>query len=178
MTKKSLSLSKVYQTLEPGPVVLLTTSLNGKPNVMTMSWHMMIDFEPPILACVVSNRNYSFKALKKTRECVINIPTVELATKVVKVGNSSGRSIDKFEEFQLAQEPASLVKAPLIPECYVNLECKVVDIKMATKYNIFILEVVKAWITPSKKRALTIHHCGQGAFVVDGKLIKLPSKMK
>ena len=164
--------------LEPGPVVLVTTSLKGKPNVMTMSWHMMVDFEPPILACVISNRNYTFNILKKTKECVINIPTVELATKVVKVGNSSGRTIDKFKKFQLTQEPASFVKAPLISECYVNLECKVVNMKMATKYNIFILEVLKGWITPSKKRMRTIHHCGQGIFVVDGKLIKLPSKKK
>lgn len=178
MTKKDLSLARVYQTLEPGPVVLVTTSLKGKPNVMTMSWHMMVDFEPPILACVISNRNYTFNILKTTKECVINIPTVELATKVVKVGNSSGRTIDKFKKFQLTQEPASLVKAPLISECYVNLECKVVDMKMAAKYNIFILEVVKGWINHSKKRARTIHHCGNGVFVVDGKLIKLPSKMK
>jgi hypothetical protein len=50
--------------------------------------------------------------------------------------------------------------------------------KMAAKYNIFILEVIKAWITPSKKRPLTIHHCGNGVFTVDGKIIKLPSKKK
>lgn len=178
MKKKALALSQVYRMLEPGPVVLVTTSLKGKPNVMTMSWHMMMDFEPPLLACVISNRNYSFNILKKTKECVINIPTVELAAKVVKVGNSSGRTIDKFEKFQLTQEPASIVKAPLISECFVNLECKVIDMKMATKYNIFILEVLKGWITTSKKRMHTIHHCGEGIFVVDGKLIKLPSKMK
>lgn len=164
--------------LEPGPVVLVTTSFKGNSNVMTMSWHMMVDFEPPILACVISNRNYTFNILKKTRECVINIPTVELASQVVKIGNSSGRTIDKFKKFKLTQEPASLVKAPLISECYVNLECKVVDMKMAAKYNIFILEVLKGWISSSKKRARTIHHCGQGVFVVDGKLIKLSSKMK
>lgn len=178
MKKKALSLSKVYQSLEPGPVVLVTTSHKGKPNVMTMSWHMMVDFEPPIVACVISNRNYTFNILKKTKECVINIPSVELADKVVKVGNSSGRTIDKFREFQLTPEPASFVKAPLISECFVNLECKVVNMKMATKYNIFILEVLKGWVTTSKKRMRTIHHCGYGIFVVDGKLIKLSSKMK
>ena len=178
MTKRPFSLSEVYRILEPGPVVLVTTSLKGKSNVMTMSWHMMVDFEPPILACVISNRNYTFDILKKTKECVINIPTVELAAKVVKVGNCSGRTTDKFKKFQLTQEPASLVTAPLISECYVNLECKVVDMKMAAKYNIFILEVLKGWKTPSKKRARMIHHCGKGIFVVDGELIKLPSKMK
>jgi len=178
MTKKSLPLSKVYQLIEPGPVVMVTTSLNGKANIMTMSWHMMIDFEPPILAIVMSDQNYSFNNLKKTKECVINIPTVDLALKVVGVGNTTGSKIDKFKKFKLTQEPASQVKVPMISECYANLECKVIDMKMASKYNIFILEVLKAWIAPSKKRPLTIHHCGNGVFTVDGRVVKLPSKKK
>ena len=177
MAKKTLPLSKVYQLLEPGPVIMVTTC-KGKPNIMTMSWHMMIDFEPPLIGLVMSNRNYSFKALKETKECVINIPTVELAEQVVGVGNTSGAKVDKFKKFHFTQEPAEYVQAPLIGECYANLECKVIDMKMATKYNIFIVEVVKAWITPSKKRQRTIHHCGNGVFVVDGKIIKLASKKK
>jgi len=66
----------------------------------------------------------------------------------------------------------------MIGECYANLECKVVDMKMAEKYNIFIVEVLKAWVTPSKKRQRTLHHCGNGVFTVDGKVIKVPSKKK
>lgn len=178
MAKKNLPLSKVYQYLEPGPVVMVTTSRKGKANIMTMSWQTMIDFEPPILACVISDQNYSFKFLTSTKECVINIPTVELAPKVVGVGNTTGSKVDKFEKFQLSQEPATHVKAPLLSDCFVNLECKVIDMHMAKKYNLFVLEVVKAWIRPTKKRPLTIHHWGKGLFVVDGKTIKLPSKKK
>ena len=178
MAKKSLPLSQVYKLLEPGPVVMVTTSLKGQANVMTMSWHMMIDFEPPIVGCIISDRNYTFNTLKKTKECVINIPTAELATQVVAVGNSSGLDVDKFEKFHLVQEPALEVGAPLLTECYANLECKVIDTKMVSKYCMFILEVVKAWIRPSKKRARMIHHYGEGVFVVDGERIKLPSKMK
>ena len=176
--KKSFPLSKVYQLLEPGPVVLVTTALKEKTNIMTMSWLMMIDFEPPIIGFVMSAQNYSYDFLKASKECVINIPTVELASQVVGVGNTSGRKVDKFKKFQLTQEPASQVNAPLISECYANLECKVIDTKMATKYNIFILEVLKAWVTPSKTRPRMIHHCGNGVFVVDGKIFKLPSKKK
>jgi len=69
-----LPLSKVYQLLEPGPVVLLATSSGGTANVMTMSWHMMVDFEPPLVACVVSSGDHSFAALRKAKECVIAIP--------------------------------------------------------------------------------------------------------
>jgi flavin reductase (DIM6/NTAB) family NADH-FMN oxidoreductase RutF len=83
---KHLPLSKVYQLLEPGPVVLLTTAYQGRANVMTMSWHMMVDFEPPVIACVVSEADFSFTALRATKECVIAIPAVELAPKVVAIG--------------------------------------------------------------------------------------------
>jgi flavin reductase (DIM6/NTAB) family NADH-FMN oxidoreductase RutF len=178
MAKKALSLSKVYQLLEPGPVVMVSTSHKGKANIMTMSWHMMVDFEPPIVAIVMSNRNYSFKALKATKECVINIPTVELIEQVVEVGNTTGSKVDKFKKFKLSPVAACHVDVPMVGECYANLECKVVDMKMATKYNIFILEVLKAWITPSKKRPLTIHHNGNGVFTVDGYVIKTASKKK
>jgi len=138
----------------------------------------MIDFDPPIVGCVISERNYTFGILKATKQCVINIPTVELAAKVVGCGNTSGRTVDKFQAFHLTPTPASLIAAPLIAECYANLECKVVDAKMVAKYNFFVLEVLKAWIDPSKKRPQTIHHLGKGAFMVAGKTIKLPSKMK
>jgi flavin reductase (DIM6/NTAB) family NADH-FMN oxidoreductase RutF len=178
VVKKSLLLSKVYGLLEPGPVVLVTTYSKEIANIMTMSWHMMMDFEPPIVGCVISNRNYTFDILKVTRECVINIPTVELAEKVVGCGNTSGRTVDKFKVFGLTQVPASYVRVPLIDECYANLECKVIDGKMVSKYNLFILEVLKAWIDPCRKDPQTIHHRGRGAFIVAGETVKLPSKMK
>lgn len=171
-------LSKVYQTIEPGPVVLLTTAEKGRANVMTMSWHMMVDFEPPLIACIVSEGDYSFAALRATGECVIAIPAVELAPKVVKVGNSSGRDIDKFASFGLTPVPAERVAAPLIAECFINLECQVTDTKLVDKYGLFILEVLKAWIDPKQKHAKTIHHHGYGAFVVDGETIKLKSRMR
>jgi len=178
MTKKSYPLSKVYCLLEPGPVVMVTTAREGQANIMTMSWHTMMEFEPPIVGCVISNRNYTFDILKTTKNCVINIPTVELAKQVVACGNTSGRRIDKFKAFDLTPAAASCVAAPLIVECYANLECKVMDARMVTKYNFFILEVLKAWIDPLRKAPRTIHHLGKGEFMVAGRKIKLPSKMK
>jgi flavin reductase (DIM6/NTAB) family NADH-FMN oxidoreductase RutF len=164
--------------LEPGPVVLLTTARKGRANVMAMSWHMMIEFEPPQVACVVSGNDYSFVALRSTGECVIAVPARKLASKVVKVGNSSGRDIDKFEAFGLTKLPASRITPPLIADCFANLECKVTDTRLVNKYNLFILEVLKAWIDPAQKDPKTIHHCGYGTFVVDGETIKLKSRMR
>jgi len=175
---KDLPLSKVYQLLEPGPVVLLTTARKQRANVMTMSWHMMVEFEPPLVACVVSNADYSFAALRATKECVIAVPAVQLASKVAKIGNCSGRDLDKFAAFGLTPVPAQRVAAPLIAECFANLECRVADTRLVNQYNLFILEVLKAWIDPAQKKPKTIHHQGYGKFVVDGETIKLPSKMR
>ncbi len=178
MAKHSYPLSKVYGLLEPGPVVLLTTAHKGKANVMTMSWHTMMEFEPPLVGCIVSERDFSFEALTATRQCVLNIPSAEMAEKVVGCGNTSGRSEDKFASFGLTPVPASLVDAPQIAECYANLECRVVDTRLVNRYNFFVLEVVKAWIDPACKNPHTLHHRGRGVFMVSGKTIKLPSKMK
>jgi flavin reductase (DIM6/NTAB) family NADH-FMN oxidoreductase RutF len=178
MPKKSFPLSKVYGLLEPGPVVPVTTTCQGRRNIMTMSWHTMLDFVPPLVGCVISNRNYSFRLLKATKECVINIPTVEIAKKVVGCGNTSGADIDKFKTFCLTPVPAARVVAPLIRECFANLECRVADTSMVAGYCLFVLEVIKAWIDPAKKNPRTIHHLGHGTFMVAGKKIKLRSKMK
>ncbi|MGO9769169.1 MAG: flavin reductase family protein [Roseiarcus sp.] len=174
---KDLPLSKVYQLLEPGPVVLLTTARNGRANVMTMSWHMMVEFEPPLVACVVSPADYSYAALRAMKECVIAIPAVDLASKIVEVGNCSGRDVDKFEAFHLTQIAAERVAPPLIGECFANLECKAVDTRLVNKFGLFVLEVVKAGIDPIQMNPKTVHHRGFGEFVVDGETIRLKSKM-
>jgi len=175
---KPLPLAEVYQLLEPGPVVLLTTARKGRANVMTMSWHMMVEFEPPTVACICSSANYSYEALHATGECVIALPARKLAAKVVKVGNSSGRTLDKFAAFGLTPLPAERVQPPLIKECFANLECKVIDRRLENRYNMFILEVLKAWIDPAQKNPKTIHHHGYGKFVVDGPTVRLKSRMR
>jgi len=178
MAKKIFPLPDVYALLEPGPVLLVSTAHKGQTNIMTMSWHLMMDFDPPMVGCVISSRNHTFEILRKSRECVLNIPTLELSETVVGCGNTSGRDIDKFKTFNLTPASSTLVAAPRIEECYANLECKLADGKMVKTYNLFILEVVKAWISTGRKTPRTLHHLGYGAFMVAGKTIKLPSKMK
>lgn len=178
MAKRSLPLSRVYRLLEPGPVVLVSTSILGRANVMSMSWHTMLEFEPPLVGCVISNRNFTFDILRTTKECVLNIPTAALLKKTVGVGNTTGKKIDKLAHFGLTTRPGSRVKAPLLEACYANLECRVVDTRLVEKYNFFILEVVKAWIDPRENNPRTIHHRGHGVFMLAGKTVKVPSKMK
>ncbi|MDE2342951.1 MAG: flavin reductase family protein [Betaproteobacteria bacterium] len=178
MKKRSYPLSKVYGLLEPGPVLLMTTAQGGRANVMTISWHTMMEFEPPLVGCVVSGRDFSFEALRKTRQAVLNIPTVDMARQVVDCGNSSGRRTDKFKKFGLTPLQAEQVVAPLVGECYANLECRVADTGWVNRYNFFVMEVVKAWIDPACKSPITLHHRGRGVFALDGETIRLRSKAK
>jgi flavin reductase (DIM6/NTAB) family NADH-FMN oxidoreductase RutF len=177
MAKSAFSLDKVYRLLEPGPVVMVTTLYQGHANIMTMSWHTMMEFTPPLIGCVISGRNESFDALVATRQCVINIPEASLARQVVGVGNCHGNKIDKFKKFKLTPEPAAEVKPPMIAECYASLECRIHDKRLVDKYNFFVLEVVQAWVDPRVKVPRTLHHRGRGVFEVTGEIIKLRSKM-
>jgi flavin reductase (DIM6/NTAB) family NADH-FMN oxidoreductase RutF len=178
MAKRALPLGEVYRLLEPGPVVLLATSHRGRANAMAMSWHTMMEFEPPLVGCIVSDRNHSFAALRATRECTINVPTVELARAVVGCGNASGRDVDKFAKFGLTAAASAKVGAPRIEECYANLECRIADSRMVAKYGLFVLEVVAARIDRAVRRPRTLHHAGRGVFVVDGEVLRLPSRAK
>lgn len=174
---KELPLAEVYKLIEPGPVVLLTTAARGRANVMAMSWHMMVEFTPPLIACIVSSGDFSFRALRTTKECVVAIPAVALADKVVAVGNCSGGEVDKFATVGLTPVPAALVQAPLVAECFANLECRVVETRLVNRFNLFVLEVVKAWRDPAQKEPRTIHHRGYGTFSVDGEELKIASRM-
>jgi flavin reductase (DIM6/NTAB) family NADH-FMN oxidoreductase RutF len=176
--RRRFPLAKVYGLLETGPVVLLTTVRRGRPNAMPMSWHTMLEFEPPLVGCVVSDRNHSFAALKASRQCVLAIPTVDLADAVVGCGNCSGRDTDKFAAFGLTPVPGTVVQAPLIEQCHANLECRVADTRMVNRYGLFVLEVLKAWVDPRLEDPRTLHHRGWGAFMVAGETIRLPSRMR
>lgn len=176
--KTQLPLAEVYAILEPGPVLLLSTAQDGRANVMPMSWQTMLEFEPPLVGCVVSAANFSFKALEATGECVLNVPTVELLDKLVGCGNSHGDEVDKFARFGLTAVPSERVEPPRVEECYANLECRVTDRQLVGNYNFFVLEVVKAWHDPAVTAPRTVHHRGYGKFMVAGEEIVTGSAMR
>lgn len=176
---KDLPLLNVYQFIEPGPVTLLVTQMSGaKPNVMTMTWHMMMEFDPPLIGCIVSQGNHSFTALNKTHQCVIAVPPASMAKTVTAIGNCTGADTEKFSTYEITPLPSAQVKPPLIQEAIVNLECEVRETKMVKDYNFFVLECVKAWENPALKKAPTLHHHGYGNFVIDGDHIKVKSHMR
>ncbi len=163
---RELKLNRVFTLIEPGPVVLVTTFDGNKCNAMTISWTMVLGFTP-MFAITTGAWNHSFAALRRTRECVIAIPTVDLLDRVVGIGTCSGINTDKFAKFQLTAVPGKLVKAPLIEECLANIECKVVD--LVDRHNIVVLEAVAAYVDTERKERRTVHAVGDGTFIVDGR---------
>ena len=172
---KEFDLTKAFELLEPGPVILLSTFYKGRKNVMTVSWHTLLDFTP-VIVCSVGSYDYSYKALKENRECVISIPAVDLMEKTVRIGNCSGQDVDKFSEFQLSTQEGNHVKATLFSDCIANIECKVLDIDLGG-YNLIVLEGLAAWINAEKAENKTFHARGDGTFVTDGEIINLQHLM-
>ena len=171
---EELAINKAFTLLEPGPVVLVTTNDGKKDNIMTISWTMVLDFTP-VFAITTGKWNYSFVALRKTKECVISIPTVDMLDKVVGIGTCSGADTDKFVKFKLTPVKGRIVKTPLIKECLANIECRVVDI--IKKYNIVVLEATAAYFDGSRKEKRTIHAVGDGTFIVDGRRLDRKTSM-
>lgn len=172
---KPLQLSKAFTLLEPGPVVLVTTRGAQGCNVMTISWTMVMDFTPRF-ALTTGPWNHSYAALKKSKECVIAIPTVDQIDQVVGIGTCTGADTDKFKQFGLTPLEGQIVKAPLIKECLANIECKVVDI--VSKHNIVVLEGVAAYLDTTRKEKRTLHAVGDGTFIVDGERINRKRLMR
>lgn len=169
--KRDFPVSDVRRYLEPGPIVLVSSRWNDETNIMTMGWHTVMEFTPSLVGCVIASGNHSFELIRKSGECVINLPTTALTDTVVRIGNSSGAEIDKFQHFRLTPDSADHVEAPLIRECHANFECRLHDDALVDKYNFFIFEVVKAHVAASPKHPETIHYTGNGVFVVAGKVI-------
>ena len=133
--KSDLPVHEIRRLLEPGPIVLVSSCLKEKTNIMTMGWHTVMEFSPSLIGCMITAANHSYEMIRQSKECVINIPTVDLLDEIIGIGNCSGARTDKFKKFHLTAEEAEMVGAPLIKECYANFECKVVDMQLLPKYN-------------------------------------------
>lgn len=171
--KHDFPVSEIRRFLEPGPIVLVSSRHKDETNIMTMGWHTVMEFTPSLVGCMITASNHSFGLIRDSRECVINVPTVDMAETVVKIGNTTGAEIDKFKTFGLTAAKADKVGAPLVSECFANLECRLHDDRMLDDYNFFIFEVVKAHAPLRPKYPETIHYRGDGSFMVSGGTLNL-----
>ena len=129
--------------LYPLPVVMVSAAdKEGVPNIITIAWAGTICSNPPMVSISVRKERYSYRIIKETGEFVINLTTKELAYATDYCGVKSGRDVDKFKEMHLTPIPGVEVKAPLIAESPVSLECRVREVKELGSHDMFIADVV------------------------------------
>jgi flavin reductase (DIM6/NTAB) family NADH-FMN oxidoreductase RutF len=167
--KRDFPVGEIRRFLEPGPIVLVSTAWKGKTNIMTMGWYMVMETEPSLIGTYIWTEDHTRRMALASRECVINIPAVELLDTAIRIGNTTGAEIDKFAEFGLTPARASKVSAPLIAECYANFECRLRDSRLVKRYSLFVWEVVKAHAAVSPRYPTTFHYRGEGVFMVSGR---------
>jgi flavin reductase (DIM6/NTAB) family NADH-FMN oxidoreductase RutF len=129
--------------LFPTPVAMISCGGDQTaPNIITIAWIGVVCSEPTILSVSIRPGRHSYAMIKQTGEFVVNIPAESQLASLDFCGVASGRDVDKFKELGLTAVPASKVSAPLIKECPVNLECKVIDSRKLGTHDMFLAEVV------------------------------------
>jgi flavin reductase (DIM6/NTAB) family NADH-FMN oxidoreductase RutF len=152
---------KISEQIFPRVVALIcTANKEGKPNVMTTSFLMPISFEPKILAVSISPKRYSFENLKEVPEFTLNVLTKEMKEIAEICGSFSGRKFDKFKMAKLETEKSRKVLPPVIKNCPISLECKVLEMKEFGDHFLIVGGVLEEWIRKEKFDPL-LHKTGE-----------------
>ncbi len=144
---------KPARPVYPSPAALITcVEAQGRPNIITLGEVFNISIASPVIVGIATrSATYSHGLITETGEFVVNQPTAAIARQVDQCGSVSGRDVaDKFAEFGLTPVPASVVKPPLIAECPVNVECKVIGIQTIGDHDLFLGEVVAVHVDEDK----------------------------
>jgi flavin reductase (DIM6/NTAB) family NADH-FMN oxidoreductase RutF len=153
--KKENNASQVKVDLKPGtllspvPAVLVSCKSEGRrPNIISLAWVGTVCSEPPTVAIGVRPTRHSHGLILSSGEFVVNLPAADQASLVDFCGSHSGREVDKFAAMGIEAIPGSVVQAPLIAACPVNLECKVVKHIPLGSHDVFFGQVVAAHADP------------------------------
>ncbi len=140
MSKKVFPPSIIFN---PTPVIMVSCQgSDGKPNIITVSWAGVVCSEPPMISISIRPNRHSNKLVKESMEFALNFPSTSLIEKADYCGSVSGKAVDKFQEAGLTAVPSKEIKAPIIQECPINVECKVRQIIPLGSHDLFIAEVV------------------------------------
>jgi flavin reductase (DIM6/NTAB) family NADH-FMN oxidoreductase RutF len=183
MNKKNIQLSEASRLINHGPCVLVSVGDDKRDNLFTVAWNMPVSKDPAKVAIESSMSHFSYSYIERTKEFCINVPTADIADKVLAAGKISGAKIqDKFAHIGLSREPSFCVKAPRVKEAVAHLECRVLQTIEMGKSALIIAEVLCAaadensfsngvWQFENGLRLL--HHLGGNAFSISEKKISL-----
>ena len=184
---KEIALDLATRLINHGPVVLISSMYDEKVNVTPVAWHMPVSKKPPIIALELGRSHFMYECVMKSKNFVINIPSKNLAKKIVKCGSCSGRDVDKLALCEFEPKPSHKIAAPAIGGMLAVLECVLLDApRIAEDCEIILCEVKyaaahgeafqKHWMF-KKDEFKTIHHLGDRNFCFpDGENIDLSGK--
>ncbi len=143
--KVTVPLDESLYLLHPYNATLVTTKTpDGQNNVLAIAWIIPTSVDPPLVTISIRKKRFSYKIIQETGEFVVNIPTFDMAEKVIRAGRLSGKDIDKFVELPLIARKGKMVKAPLIEECVAHLECKLWKTFETGDHDLIVGEIVAA----------------------------------
>lgn len=177
--KREVTFGQVHRLLAGRPTCLLTTRYKGKVNVMTVAWVCPASLEPPLVTIAIHPSRYTHDMLKRSQECVLNIPGRALLEQVWKCGQLSGEDADKINLLGLTLDSGHRVEVPWIAECLAHIECAVSDLFAPGDHTLFVAEVAGAWVeeaafdghwlAPEDEELHPILHLGGQSFCLLGK---------
>lgn len=155
----------------PIPVVMVSSGTMEKSNIITVAWTGILNTNPAM--CYISMRpeRHSYNIIKESGEFVINLTTQQLAYATDWCGVKSGKNVDKFKEMKLTKEEGKFVKAPLIKESPISIECKVKEIIPLGSHDMFMAEVLSIDVDEKyidEKGAFDISKCDLIAYANGG----------
>ncbi len=133
--------------LYPLPAVMVSCAdREGRDNILTIAWTGTTCSDPPMLSISVRKERYSYHMIEETGEFVVNLTTQALVRAVDFCGVRSGKDTDKWKEMRLTREKADIVKAPMIKESPVNIECRVTERKDLGSHVMYQANVVSVHV--------------------------------
>jgi flavin reductase (DIM6/NTAB) family NADH-FMN oxidoreductase RutF len=135
--------------LYPMPVLLVGAKVDGKPNFMTVAWAGIANGEPPMISIAVRHQRYTYKGIRQNLTFSVNIPSTDLVRETDYCGSVSGSKVNKAEVCQFKVFYGKLVSAPLVEQCPINLECKVVHTLDLGSHSLVIGRIEETHISDS-----------------------------
>jgi len=184
--KTKVNLQSALRLLHPMHTVLVSCAgKTGRPNIITLAWAMPTSVDPPLVAISVRPARHSHALIERTKEFIVNIPTMDILEATLFCGRNSGRRHDKFKETGLRPMPSKKVKAPAIRDCVAHLECRLHSQFTTGDHTVFVGEVVEAYADKDAfkeeydlERAKMIFHLGGNDFATLDPKVTTPHLLK
>ena len=130
----------------PRAAAIVTVTYGGRKNAMAVAWHCPVSFAPPIYGIAVAPKRYTYHMLSESKQFGINFMPFEKAETIASVGGSSGSFIDKFTEFNLAEDRAIKTEVPILKDAYTAYECRLIDNRVIGDHAWITGEIVEVHI--------------------------------